>query len=471
MSNFTVNRRRFLQYAGCGAMSASTLMSSVINLRALQASAALNSSIDDDYRALVCIGLAGGNDSYNMLIPTSSSEYDAYAETRSNVAISRGDIIDLAGNTSGRTFGLHPSMPRIAQMYQEGNAGFLANVGTLVEPLTMDDFFLSPSKRPLGLLSHSDQYQQWQTAIPHERSAIGWVGKISELISDAGTYNSSGDLPMNISLEGTNIIQSGSRSDIYAINPNEGPVGFYGYERYPVLRRSLDKLLETQYNDVFKKTYLKGLRDSRDAFVAYRRAFDNVNLSTSFSNLPNRINLPQSLYQVARAIASSAQLGFKRQTFFVELAGFDTHDDIGADHARLLRALDTALFEFQSALKELNAEDKVVTFTISDFARTMGSNGNGTDHAWGGHMLMMGGPVKGGKIYGKYPETVSLNDNPDDLGGGIILPSTSADEYFAELALWFGVNPSDLGTVFPNLVNFYDYRSAGNNLPIGFLTQ
>ena len=107
----------------------------------------------------------------------------------------------------------------------------------------------------------------------------------------------------------------------------------------------------------------------------------------------------------------------------------------------------------------------MTTFTASDFGRTLTSNGNGSDHAWGGNVMVMGGAVKGGQIYGKYP-SLALN-SVDDVGGAIMLPTISTDEYFVELSKWFGVANGDLSYVLPNIGNFYEVNS--NDLPIGFM--
>jgi uncharacterized protein (DUF1501 family) len=168
---------------------------------------------------------------------------------------------------------------------------------------------------------------------------------------------------------------------------------------------------------------------------------------------------------VARTISARTALGMKRQIFFVNFGGWDHHDELINNQFGMLNVLSTALKEFADALNALQVSDCVTTFSISEFGRTLTSNGNGTDHAWGGNVMAMGGPVNGGQIFGTYPSLVL--DNPDEIGDGVLIPTTSTDAYFAELALWFGISPSDLTTIFPNLTQFYD--PASNQLPIGFL--
>ena len=462
----TMNRRKFMKYAGCGAMTSTTMLSSVLNLRAMSAAALSPVGSGAGYKALVCLCLQGGNDSFNMLIPTSSDEFSTYNEVRSNVAQERSALQDLAGSTNGRTFALHPNLPNLRRLYDEQQVAFIANIGTLIEPFTVDDFFARQKRMPLGLLSHSDQLQQWQTALPHERSALGWGARMTELINDANpNLNSNQLIPMNISLDGINTFHTGQSSVPYTLNPFEGAIGINGFDNQ-ILEGAVRDMLSQNYADVYKNTYLDTFNKSLEINEAYSEAVTNVNLGVTFPQTP----IGASFEQVAIAIAVHETLGFSRQTFYVNQGGYDTHDNIAVAHDTNLEQLDQAIASFQQAMEQLGCDEQVLTFVISDFARTLRSNGNGTDHAWGGNVFAVGGPVRGGQIYGTYPETLDFRDNTVDLGGGILVPTTSADLYFAEIAQWFGVPQSNLGDIFPNLINFYDFRNAGNNSPLGFLT-
>jgi len=431
----SVSRRKFIGQAGCAAMSSTTMLSTLLNLKALNAAAMSDSDVvaSDDYKALVCITLDGGCDAFNMLVPTSSDEYAAYQQVRTNIGESLESLLSLnAMNTGGRSFGLNGSMPYLQSLFNEGKAAFMANVGTLVEPITVDEFWAESKKAPLGLLSHSDQLQQWMTAIPHERASTGWGGRIADMINQ---MNDTDGLSMNISFRESSLFQTGRENISYTIRPtsvNESPLqNIRDYNddwRYNSIRKkAVDDLLNRTYSDIYENTYINTARSARDGW-----------------------------------------LRFKRQTFFINFGGWDHHDGLD-DQPMMLSELDYAVNQFQEAMKELGTEDCVVTFLISDFARTLRSNGNGTDHAWGSNMFTVGGPVKGQRIYGQYPETLNPNQNVMDLGGGIIVPTTSADIYFAELAHWFGVSKSNLETIFPNLINFYDYRTRDDN-PMNFLT-
>jgi uncharacterized protein (DUF1501 family) len=178
--------------------------------------------------------------------------------------------------------------------------------------------------------------------------------------------------------------------------------------------------------------------------------------------------LAQQLQVVARIIAAQASLKVKRQVFFVNLGGFDTHNTQNLNHADLMARLNHGLTYFDKALTALGVSRQVTTFTASDFGRSFTSNGDGTDHGWGGHHLVMGGAVQGGDIYGDFPVLAAKNraDNgfdgsPDQIHNGILLPRISVDQYGATLGRWFGLSTSQLNDVFPNLTNFAGRSDMG----------
>lgn len=271
---------------------------------------------------------------------------------------------------------------------------------------------------------------------------------------------------MNISLSGKNVFQLGNQSSEYSILPTgTGSVGIEGYGGTDVFNsiktQGVKSLMEKQYQDIFKQTYAGVVEASQNTHELFSAAVGNSTLNFTFSNS----ELSQQLQMVARTMKVREQLGVKRQTFFVRFDGWDHHDELLNNQAGMLAIVSKAMSEFQAALAELNLEDCVTTFTISDFARTLTSNGNGTDHAWGGSVMVMGSKVRGKEIYGSYP---SLRLNTDlEIGGGVVIPKISTDEYFAELALWYGVAKSDLVTLFPNIGNFYNPMSSA--LPLGFM--
>lgn len=462
MSKRKISRRKFIGEASCAAMGTTTLFSSVLNLGMFNALAKSAAPVGGDYKALVCILLSGGNDSFNMLVPR-GSEYSEYQQVRGNLALAQNDLLNLNPLNPGKELGLHPSMQGMQSLFDQEKIAFLSNVGTLVQPTTKSQVVNSSVPLPVGLLSHSDQAMQWQTSIPQDRSSKGWGGKMADIL---GSMNSNQEVSMNISLSGNNIFQSGDQTVEYTINPDTGAVSVLGYEEpdvfHELMTSGVNSLLNQQYQDVFKESYANVIKNSIESNEQFNEALAQVApFTTTFSE--NYVS--QSLRMIARTIAARETLGMKRQTFFLNFGGWDHHDELLDQHADGLGILSTALSEFFSALDEINMNDCVTTFSVSDFARTLTSNGNGTDHGWGGNAFIMGGAVNGKKVYGNYPSLALGSDL--ELGDGVILPTTSVDEYFAELALWFGVSPFDLPLILPNIGNFYSVGSGTN--PIGFM--
>jgi uncharacterized protein (DUF1501 family) len=159
------------------------------------------------------------------------------------------------------------------------------------------------------------------------------------------------------------------------------------------------------------------------------------------------------LKQVASIISLRASTGMNRQIFFCSLGGFDTHSGQSWQQFDLLREVSQALLAFYQSTIDLGVSDKVTSFTLSDFGRTLQASGSGCDHGWGNHHLIMGDAVKGGSIYGTFPD-LSLG-GPDDSGSrGALIPTTSMDQFAATLATWLGVAPASLPSVLGNIGNF-----------------
>lgn len=461
------SRRQFIREFGLSALGLTTA-TSVIKLKAINA-AYLNHSanfLNNDYKAIVCFFLAGGNDSFNMVVPRGNPEYDEYAVTRSNLAISQNELLPITPVTSdGKRYGLNPAMLNIHNLFNTGHVSFINNVGPLIEPMTKTDYQNRRAVTPLGLFSHSDQLKNCQTGQPHLRTQFGWGGRMADMLND---MNSNENISMNISLAGTNIFQYGQTLVEFAIDPFDGSPGIVGYDPGASgfngdRTEAIDLMLGVDHADMYKKTYTDLLKRSLDGSIEFRAAMNQIGaLQTFFSN--NRVS--QSFRRITEVIKARDILGFKRQIFFVRMGGWDMHGELIESHERNLTVVDNALGEFANGLHEIGMFDSVTTFTISDFGRTLTSNGNGSDHAWGGNALVMGGDVKGGDMYGSYPSLV-LGGEFDISRRGVLIPTTSNDAYFAELALWFGVNPTDLPVIFPNIGNFYDVMSG--TPPLGFM--
>ncbi len=463
-----MDRRHFIGTASCAAIGSTTFFSTLFNLQSMSAASLFNTNAlnnQEDYRALVCIMLGGGNDSYNMVVPTNNEHYQQYKITRSNQALNQNALLKLAPKSfKKKELGLHPAMPELKALFDQEKLAILCNVGTLVQPTDIRDYN-NGSKLPFGLFSHADQDKQWQTSIPQTNAPTGWAGRLADMVKSA---NSNQNISMNISLSGKNIFQLGQEASEYSILPTgTGSIGISGYKgasSFDQIRTGAVKnLMEKQYQDIFKSTYAEIVQASQNTHELFSAAVGNSTINTTFS--PSELS--QSLKMISRTMKVRKQLGVKRQTFFVRFDGWDHHDELLNNHNRMLGVLSKAMSEFQTALGELNLEDCVTTFTISDFARTLTSNGNGTDHAWGGNVMVMGSKVKGKDIYGSYPNLVLRSDI--ELGGGVLIPKISTDEYFAELALWYGVPKSELVRLFPNIGNFYNTMSSA--APLGFMAD
>lgn len=463
-----MSRRKFLGTASCAAIGSTTFLTSLLNLGVANSLAGMSQpklTTGGDYKAMVCILLAGGNDSFNMLVPRNGANYSEYASTRSNLALPQGDLLPLNfTDDNGKQFGLHPSMPEVQTLFNNNKLAFVANIGTLIEPTSKAQYLNGSVGVPVGLLSHADQIQQWQTSLPQTRSSKGWGGRMADILQ-AGNGNQ--NISMNISLSGTNVFQVGNSSTEYAIRAAAGgSVGINVFEGNSALdlamKNGAESLLAQQYQDVFKSTFTNKINDSQANHEEFSAAIGQAPiLSTSFSDNPMSANMEL----IAKTIAVRDTLNVNRQTFFVLFGGWDHHDGVLDNQTAMLGVVSKALGEFQAAMEELGVADCVTTFTASDFGRTLTSNGNGSDHAWGGNVMVMGGSVNGGQVYGNYP-SLALDSN-DDVGGAILLPTTSTDEYFAELSKWFGVSNGDLSYVLPNIGNFYDPNSS--SAPIGFM--
>ncbi len=435
-----INRRSLLRR---GAQSAVSLgMSSVVPFSLLGSAGARAS---DDYRAVVCVLLAGGADSYNILVPRSEQAYAQYQTRRSDLALSRNDLLPLEGALDGVSFGLHPAMSSLQQRFNAGQATLVTNIGPLVEPTTRAALEAGNVRLPLGLFSHSDQILSWQTATPANRAGTGVGGRMLDAMPAA---NAGLALAGNISLSGNNSFQAGAATGSYAVSATDGVRRIAGYDN-DVFRRYFDRFLEDPNTSTLRRVYGNKVQSAIDAGDVFNSALEGATaLSTPFSEH----YFSAAMKRIAELMSVRESLGVTRQTFFVTYGGWDHHEDTLGQQADMLPALDAGLGQFQVALEELGLSQSVTTFTISDFGRTLTSNGKGSDHGWGGNAMIMGGAVQGGQLYGHFPEQVE--DNPLDVGRGRFLPSTATDAMYAEISRWMGVAPESLGSVLPNWANF-----------------
>ena len=462
MSKGKINRRNFIKNAtiACMAFGLPNTLTSMANLNKIN-KLLLNRPACPDYKAMVYFFLAGGNDGFNTLMPKSGTAYNEYANTRSNVALSQPEILSI-GNGD---YGVHPSLQDVQTQFNVGELAFLTNIGAMIEPMTKEEYNNETKQIPLGLYSHSDQQKHWQTGKPHIRTNIGWGGEIADLL---GSNNTNQNISMNISLSGSNIFEYGNNSIEFSIN-EDGAVKPKGWDatwgHNPQRRAATDSILTAVYTNMYRKTYADIFKGSIQAAEEFENAISQVaEFNTQFSEF----YISQQFKMIAKTIAARDILGFQRQIFFIQYGGWDHHNNLLDGQAAKLTNVNNALQEFNEVLKELGVFDNVATFVISEFGRRLTSNGDGTDHAWGSNVIVMGGKVNGNTLYGTYP---SLAINSDRyVHNGALIPTMANDSMFAELAMWFGVDQADLVTLFPNLGNFHNVNEISpSNPPIGFM--
>ena len=485
MSSFhNLSRRSFLGESACAALGSASIMSTLLSLKmANNAVAADLPDDEEDRKTLVCLYLHGGIDSYNVLVPRDDDRYYEYSTTRTNLALPRESLLPLTQSTGGDglDYGLHPAMGGLQTLFN-GLGGvenprrlsFISNIGTLLEPMSMTDYQDRLKPRPNGLFSHSDQTEQWQTSLPQgDASLTGWAGRVADVLHD--TANGGSKTSMSISLAGNNIFQVGKNTQQFVMT-SRGALTFSqesGTNHPTALKNiALRSLMAQEYGNMIEKAFAELTEQSLAQQEFIQTEFDALEddfAGVSFPNTP----IGRNLLAAFKTIVLRAKLGLRRQTIFISRGGWDHHSALIVPQNTMLAELTPALEAFQSALENCGLADSVLTFSASDFARTLRSNGSGSDHAWGGNQFVMGGPVAGGQVLGQFPD-LSENSQNDIGRGGRILPTTSVDSLVAELLLWFGLEgAANFEKVLPNLSNFYEIGDANAadpaTLPIGFL--
>jgi len=454
MNRFQRERRFWLKKASLIAGAGAT--STFSGLSAIDAFA----QEQGDYRALVCVFLYGGNDSFNMFVPRTSEPYNLYAQARRNLAVSKDSLIGVSPNASdGAQYGFHPSAPELADLFNKGKLAVVGNVGPLVVPTSREDYQSKRVPLPPRLFSHNDQQDFWQSLQSAAPQPSGWAGRVADAMQ---AQYISGELSMNVSMAGSNLMQTGANSIPYNLSPG-GVVHpkmsslLTGYGRLERRQKAIAAITNNDAGHLLANHYRDTMRRSLVVGEELGRVLDSSSeVEVGFP----ATDLGGAMKMVARMISHRNSLNLRRQIFFVGFGGWDTHGDQAARHPALLRSLSESLGAFYSATEQLGVASKVTTFTAADFGRTLTTNGDGTDHGWGGHQIAMGGAVKGNSIYGKMPE-IQI-EGPQDSGRGRLIPTTSVDQYAATLARWYGLPESNMRDVFPNLQNF-------NETNIGFL--
>ncbi len=400
-----------------------------------------------DYKALVCVFLFGGNDSNNMIVPMGAG-YTDYSKVRPG-AVGHAENVLLPIMDRGKPYGFHPQLTRVQQLYNQGKAAAVLNVGPLLRPITKAQYKMGSSV-PMNLYSHSDQQQAWQQAATSGPRS-GWGGRAADAL--VGSFNQASLLPIAVSTAGGALFTIGAATGPAIVNGGLG-LGLSGSDG-SVSAMARDNAFQQVINFQSGMTLVQAANKTMNNGIQVGKVLNNVltgpsGITTVFPNT----GLGNQFEQVARIIKNRGSLASSRQIFFVSAGGYDNHENLLNSQQGLYTQLNGALSAFYDATTELTVQNNVTTFTESDFNRTFGPNGNnGTDHAWGSHHIMMGGAVKGGSMYGTFP-TLAIG-GPDDVGDrGLWLPTTSVEQYGATMASWFGVNSAKLDQVFPSLINF-----------------
>jgi uncharacterized protein (DUF1501 family) len=439
----SINRRSLIRYASLAAGG---------HLAGLRPFGALNAFAQaaptQNYKALVCIFLFGGNDANNTLVPFDSVGYSNYAGLRGPLALPQSQLLQLA---SLPDYGLHPNLPEVRQLIDSGAGALVANVGTLIQPTTRATV-AAQMNLPANLFSHSDQQLQWQNAAQSAVTSTGWAGRMSDLLGSS--FNSSASIPMITTVDGDTLFCDGQSTTPMAVTPGslagvscgEGTAecavrqsiaqSFLGFESGLSLVQAANNTTQNAY---------------QYASVLTQAVSGIAPLATVF---PSNNPYAAQLQQIAQLMQVRTSFGVNRQIFFAGVGNFDTHANQFAQQSLLLSQFSSAISAFYQATQELGIASQVTSFTMSDFSRALQPNSNsGSDHGWGSHHLVVGGAVKGAKLYGTFP-TLALG-GPDDSGlNGRWIPSTGSVQYAATLASWFGVSAAQLSTIFPNLGGF-----------------
>ena len=469
------SRREFLRNASLLSVAGSIGAPFALNLFAMNSAYA---ATVNDYKALVCLYLAGGNDSANMVLATEDTSWAGYTAARGgsgNIALAKDQLRIITPNPTagiaGRTFALHPNMEGLQTLFTGGRAAIVANVGTLIQPIADTSEYRGNTKiKPSNLFSHSDQTTQWLTVNPGN-PYFGWAGRMGDLL----VSNNNNSPFANISLSGNSIFLAGDTVNQYQLGSNGVPTSIggmtslFGASNNPLKDIITNTGTSVRASNVFERDHAAVVERSIAAQAVLRDAMTNTTVAdttpypTTWGGTSNN-PLATQLQTVARIIAANAALNVKRQVFFVNMSGFDTHNGQVSSHGDLMARLSHAVKYFDDALRLIpNAggtgylSDQVTLFTASDFGRTFASNGSGTDHGWGGHHFVVGGAVAGNTIYGTFPPTCINGNgftNDFDAGSGALIPTTSVDQYAATLASWFGFDATEIAGLFPNLGQF-----------------
>ncbi|MCL1125912.1 DUF1501 domain-containing protein [Shewanella surugensis] len=450
-------RRAFLKhilYGGMGVAALSSMQMSLMNAVLAQ------SNSESDYKALVCVFLFGGNDSYNMLRPMEGEALTDYQMTRQNLARSQAFEISPGSQQVDGGIGLVPELLGMKTLFDQGNLAIQANVGTLIRPTSKTDIINKAVVLPADLYAHNSQQLTWQRGAElnqKDTGQTGWAGRAIDVLQS----NSNAPFIQNVSVTGHNNWQVGMNTAAYHVDAETvETMNIYKHHAYAAIRKPIleQHIYHTSFSHLLAQSYNEVVKNAEDNAQLLTNSLSL--LSPLDIDVPSNNTLALQLARVTDLIRLGKLQGLSRQVFFVGLGGWDSHNNQATNHPKLLTLLNDALLYFYQTHLAIGVENEVTSFTMSDFGRTLTSNGDGTDHGWGGHQFIMGGSVRG-DLYGILPPQTATNEYA--LNGGRMIPTTASEQMFASLAAWYGVSETDLVTLFPNLEHFdqdVDYFSA-----------
>jgi len=443
MTNHKLSRRNFLQ------LSASFGMLAALGEFKLSKAAPVQ-----DYKALVCIFMSGGNDGHNMVVPLSAAQYNAYAAARGSLTLPLNQLLAVNDPVLG-PFGLHYGMPELQTIFQQNRMAIVSNVGVLVRPTSYTDF-QSANQLPTNLRSHADQVAQMQTGFPNAMGSTGWGGRTVDLMQPSNTGTT---FPVSISMNGTALFCVGTVAASASLQPgnylDQNAMGIWPASAAQARATAQQQIISQSGGNSMIQAANKVMSDALQLNPILKSAAGSPAFTTVFP----QTTIGNQLKEVARFISLRSQLGAGRQVFFCSLGGFDTHGGQSYQQWDLLSQVSQAAAAFYNATVEIGAANQVTAFTLSDFGRTLQPSGSGSDHGWGNHHLVIGGAVNGGRIYGKFPlmtNYANFNSSNDDYADnrGVMLPGISLCQYGSTLAKWFGATDAQLDGLFPTISNF-----------------
>lgn len=414
------------------------------------------------YRAIVNLFLYGGNDSNNSIVPT-DARYAQYASIRGGaIAINQNALVPLPGTP----YGMHPSLTPLASIWNEGALNWVFNTGPLLQPLTRQQYQDREDLRPANLFSHDAQQNLWQTAGTISELPTGWLGRVGDLLSDAGAQSAS------ISLSGAQRAMIGRRNNPLLISganlrlsgqdpSSTNPATIARQAAFAAMLNSAQaSTLGDISTSIMRGDIAAGL-ELHDILNSDQSVVDAAFVDPDGNAVTGR--LADQLKRVARLIEGRSLLNASQQSFIVSTGGFDNHQGQADTHAGLLANVGACVYAFYNTLKVLGVENDVALFSMSDFNRVFRGNGSaGSDHAWGSHQFVVSGALRPNQLLGQYPELVL--EGPDDARrDGRWIPTTAIDEYGAALVRWLGVPDADLPYVFPN----WSTWNGGGRGPVG----